>query len=158
MFPSNLYFENYNKNSCDGQILLTQFKPALILIARYFIGSRYILRQLEARGKKKTLVRQKVSSARNNEIYNLRKNYSILNDGVSKRSLSPRLHSHNLRPRVPGFMHAYRYIFFSADSFIILFSFKWSNLAEAKLLCLFIVQPSLFQSKTPSCLFPSPID
>ena len=94
--------------------------------------SRYIFRELEARGfqsnnSRKDLDRYKVWSIGNNLIDNLCKSHVILIDVHSKRSSTRCFQGHDLHHQVTGFAHAFSFIFFSLRLFFQFLQFKGAN-------------------------------
>ena len=99
-------------------------------LARHLIGSRCILRWLEATVFMVTVEnligRMSRVYHRNNLMYSLWKNPALLNNIDSKRFSSRCFYLH---PQVTGFVHASRYIFFSLRYFFFqILQFRGDNL------------------------------
>ena len=82
--------------------------------------SRYIFRELEARGFQS-------NNSRNNLIDNLCEINVILIDVHSKRSSTRCFQGHDLHHQVTGFAHAFSFIFFSLRLFFQFLQFKGAN-------------------------------
>ena len=100
--------------------------------ARHLIGSRCILRWLEATVFMVTVEnligRMSRAYHRNNLMYSLWKNPALLNNIDSKRFSSRCVQSHNLHPQVTGFVHASRFFFFPSIFFFQFLQFRGDNL------------------------------
>ena len=118
--------------------------------------SRYIFRELEARGfqsnnSRKDVDRYNVWSIGNNLIDNLCKSHIILIDVHSKRSSTRCFQGHDLHHQVTGFAHAFSFIFFSLRLFFQFLQFKGANFytkimqRRIEVTVLFLEPKSIFQ-------------
>ena len=116
--------------------------------ASHFIGSRYILLRLEARGFKVTFEKSLIGS--NSRVYGtvcyiICTKIANLNEIDSKRSSSRSPQGHILHPGVTGFVHALSFIFY----FLQRIFFNFPNLSGINCslkLCKKFSLPSSFKS------------